>query len=106
MEELSVLKMYIMECLKILAAVLSAAPGMGVIPQSIFLFVLRSMICCCFSVSESCPALCNPRDCSTPGFPIHHQPPEPAQTHVHWVIDAIQPSHSLPPLFPPVLNLP
>ena len=39
--------------------------------------------------------LCNPMDCSKPGFPVHHQPPDLAQTHVHWVSDAIQPSHIL-----------
>ena len=46
--------------------------------------------------------LCNPMDCSTPGFPVHHHLPELAQTHVHWVSDAIQPSH---PLSPPSLTL-
>ena len=40
-------------------------------------------------------SLCNPMDCSTPGFPVHHQLPELAQTHVHRVSDAIQPSHTL-----------
>ena len=39
--------------------------------------------------------LCNPMDCSMPGFPVHHQHPELAQTHVHSVGDAIQPSHPL-----------
>ena len=47
------------------------------------------------SVAELCPTLCDPMDCSTPGFPVHHQLPEPAQTHVHRVGDAIQPSHPL-----------
>ena len=47
------------------------------------------------SVTQSCPTLCNPMDCSTPGFPVHHQLPEPTQTHVHRVSDAIQPSHPL-----------
>ena len=47
------------------------------------------------SVAQSCPTLCNPMDCSTPGFPVHHQLPELAQTHVHWVGDAIQLSHPL-----------
>ena len=46
------------------------------------------------SVTQSCPAL-RPMDCSTPGLPVHHQLPELAQTHVHWVGDAIQPSHPL-----------
>ena len=57
------------------------------------------------SVAQLCLTLCNPMDCSTPGFLVHHQPPELTQTHVHWVSDAIQPSHPLLPLFPPVLNL-
>ena len=51
-------------------------------------------ICCC-SVAQTCPTLCNPMDCSMPGFPVHHQLPELAQTHIHWVSDAIQPSHPL-----------
>ena len=45
------------------------------------------------SVSQSCLTLCNPMDCSTPGFPVNHQLPEIAQTHVYWTGDAIQSSH-------------
>ena len=48
------------------------------------------------SVTQMCPTLCNPMDCSMPGFLVHHQLPELAQTHVHWVGDAIQPSPSPP----------
>ena len=51
------------------------------------------------SVTQSCPTLCNPMDCSMPGFPVHHQLPELAQTHVHRVSDAIQPSHPVAPFF-------
>ena len=47
------------------------------------------------SVAQSCPTLCDHVNCSTPGFPVHHQLPESTQTHVHWVGDAIQPSHPL-----------
>ena len=47
------------------------------------------------SVTQSCPILCDPVDCSTPGFPVHHQLPELAQTHVQWVNEAIQPSQVL-----------
>ena len=54
------------------------------------------------SVTQSCLTLC---DCSTPGLPVHHQLPELAQTHVHWVSDAIQPSHPLSSPYPPALNL-
>ena len=47
------------------------------------------------SVTESCPTLCSPMDCSMPGFSVHHQLSELAQTHAHWVSDAVQPSHPL-----------
>ena len=47
------------------------------------------------SVAQSCPTLCDPMNCSTPGLPVHHQLPEFTQTHVHRVNDAIQPSHPL-----------
>ena len=50
---------------------------------------------CCCSVAQSCPTLCDSMDCSIPGFPVLHRLPELAQTHVHWVDDAIQPSHPL-----------
>ena len=60
---------------------------------------------CQVSSAQSCPALCNPMDCSTPGFPVHHQVPELAQTHAHWVCDAMQPSHSLLSPSPPTVNL-
>ena len=51
-----------------------------------------------FSVTKLCKTLCNPMDCSMPGFPVLQYLLEFAQTHVHWVSDAIQPSH---PLLPP-----
>ena len=49
------------------------------------------------SVTQSCPTLCDPMNCSTPGLPVHHQLLEFTQTHVHWVSDAIQSSHSAAP---------
>ena len=49
--------------------------------------------------------LFNPMDYSRPGLPVHHQLPESTQTHVHWVSDAIQPSHPLSSPSPPALNL-
>ena len=60
------------------------------------------------SVAPSCLALCDPMNRSMPGLPVHHQLPEPTQTHVHWVGDAIQPSHPLlsllllPSIFPSI----
>ena len=56
------------------------------------------------SVAQSCPTLCDPMNCSTPGLPIHHQIPEFTQTHVHRVSDAIQPSHPLSSPSPPAPN--
>ena len=57
------------------------------------------------SVTQLCSTLCNPMNHSRPGLPVHHQLPESTQTHVHWVGDAIQPSHPLPSPSPPSLNL-
>ena len=60
------------------------------------------------SVTQSCPILCDPMDCSMPGLPVHHQLLEITQTHVHWISDAIQPSHLccplllLPSIFPSI----
>ena len=51
--------------------------------------------CYCGLVTQLCLTLCDPMDGSTPGFPVLHHLQELAQTHVHWVIDAIQPFHSL-----------
>ena len=56
-------------------------------------------------VVQPSPTLCNPTDCSPPGFPVLHHLPELAQTHVHWVSDAIQPSHPLLSASPPAFNL-
>ena len=57
------------------------------------------------SVTQSCPSLCDCMDSNIPGFPIHHQLPELAQTHVHRVGDDIQQSHPLLSPSPPAFNL-
>ena len=57
------------------------------------------------SVTQSCLTLCDPVNCSTPGFLVHQQFPELAQTYVHRVGDAIQPSHPLLSPSPPAFNL-
>ena len=60
------------------------------------------------SAAQSCPTLCDPMDCSTPGLPVHHQLLEFTQTHIHRVTDAIRPSHPLsspcplPSIFPSI----
>ena len=73
------------------------------------LAALSSVLCyCCCSVTQSCPAVCKPMDCSTLGFPVLHHLVELAQIHVHWVGDAIQPfifCHPLlllPSIFPSI----
>ena len=58
--------------------------------------VLVIWLLCC-SVARLCPTLCDPMDCTTPGFPVLHYLPEFAQTHVHWVSNAIQSSHPVVP---------
>ena len=57
------------------------------------------------SVAQLCLTLCIPMDCSTPGLPVHLQLPDPTQTHVHQVGDAIQPSHPLSSPSPPAFSL-
>ena len=57
------------------------------------------------SFAQLCPTLCNPMNCSTPGLHVHHQLPEFTQTHVHWVGDAIPPSHPLSSPSLPSFNL-
>ena len=61
--------------------------------------------CCCYSVAQPCLSLCDPMNCSMPGFPVLHYLPKYVQTHVHWVNDTIQSSHLLSPHSPPVLNV-
>ena len=56
------------------------------------------------SVAQSCPTLCDPMNCSTTGLPVHHQLPEFTQIYIHWVSDALQPSHPLSSPSPPAPN--
>ena len=73
-------------------------------PQSMEKLSSMKLICCC-SVAQLCLTLCDPMECSMPGFPVLHHLLEFAQTQVHWVDDAIQPSHCLLSPSPPALNL-
>ena len=57
------------------------------------------------SVAQLYLILCDPMDCNMPGLPVHHQLLELTQTHVHWIGDAIQPSHPLLSPSPPAFNL-
>ena len=81
------------------------AQGRGVRPLNKPLGTAALTWCWFCSAAQACPTLCNPMDCSTPGLPVHHQLPEFTQTHVHWVGDAIQPSHPLLSPSPPALSL-
>ena len=66
---------------------------------------IKSIHCCCCSVTQSCPTLCDPMDGSTPGLPVPHHLPEFAQVHLHCIGDAVQPSHPLMPSSHSTLNL-
>ena len=74
-------------------------------PRSLFIFFLKFLLLCCYSVTKSYLPLCDPMDCSTPGFPVLHHLPEFARTHVYWVADAIQASHLLPSPSPPAFSV-
>ena len=67
--------------------------------------IVKAMVFSVNPVAELCPTLCDPMDCSTPDFPVHHQLLELAQTHIHWVGDDIQPTHPLSSPSPPAFNL-
>ena len=75
-----------------------------------YIFIKQKRICnkeySVSSVAQSCPTLCDPMDCSTPGFLVHHQLLEATQTHVHHVSDTIQPSYPLSSLLLPPSILP
>ena len=64
------------------------SPSPKVCPSSCLLHQCSLIFCCCI-VTQSCPTLCDPMDCSSPGFLVLHHLPGLAQTHVHWVNDAI-----------------
>ena len=72
--------------------------------NSIIYYLHQSFLVQFGSVTQSCPTLCNPMNCSTPGLPVHHQLQEFTHTHVHRVGDAIQPSHPLSSPSPPAPN--
>ena len=72
-------------------------------PKILFYPLSPTLFCCC-SVAQLCLTLCDPMDCSMPGFPVHHQLPELAQTDVHWVGKAIQSSQPLSSPSPPCLQ--
>ena len=83
-------------------------PGLGSVCQFLYhkVTLFPSFVSIQFSSVQSLSlTVSNPMDYSTLGFPVHHQLPELALTHVHWVCDAIQPSHILSSPSPPTFNL-
>ena len=87
------------DSIRVLVGIFLKIPSIKIIWKSPVQMFISSV------VTQSCPTLCDPMDGSTPGFPIHYQLSEFTQTHVHWVSDAIQPSHPLSTPFPPAFNL-
>ena len=75
-----------------------------IVDRCFTLWATREILSSVSSVTQSCPALCDPMNHSTPGLPVHHQLPESTRTHVHWVDDAIQLPHPLSSPSPPALN--
>ena len=73
--------------------------------NSLYYFYNLSVSIIFSSVAQSCPTICDPMGYSMPGFPVHHQLPKLAQTHVHWFGDAIQLFHPLSSPSPPAFNL-
>ena len=82
------------------------------LPTAAWAVDIVSLLCLKYGITvqfslatQSCPTLCDPIDCSTPSFPVHHQLPQPTQTHVDQVGNAIQASHLLLSPSPPAFNL-
>ena len=73
--------------------------------NSLFMMIWLSSAFQFSSVAQSCPAFCDPVDCSMPGFPVLCHLAELAQTHVHWVSEVMQPSNPLSSSSPPSINL-
>ena len=71
--------------------IVKASLWLLLIPNNWVVMYIHSII----SVAQSCLTLCDPMDCSMPGFPVHHRLLELTQTHIHWFGDAIQPSYPL-----------
>ena len=76
---------------------------MSLLEERVKKSMIHWQVCC--SVTKSCSTLCDPMDCSTPGSSVLHHLPEFAQIHIHWVGDAIKPSHPLLPPSPFAFNL-
>ena len=74
-------------------------------PCKMYIYIGKGLSFQFSSVTQSCLTLCDPMNRSMPGFPVHHQLPEPTQIHVHHVSDAIQPFHPLSSPSPPAFNL-
>ena len=81
------------------------SPEYGSLTGRRSIYILRLRKDCCCSFAKLCPTHFDPRDCSTPDFPVHHCLLEFVQTLVHWISDSVQPSYPLASLSPPAFNL-
>ena len=104
----SVALVYSQDC----ATIITSNAGTFLLPQNETQYHRQSHLsphayspCFCCSVAQSCPTLCDPMNCSMPGFPVLHYLLEFSHTHVHWVGDAIQSFHPLSSPSPPAFNL-
>ena len=100
----TLLTLFLTTSLKLSTSRLSFMGPCRSMASSPILSIVFNCNCQC-SVAQSFLTLCNPMDCGMPGFPVHHQLLELAQTHVHRVGDAIQPSHPLSSPSPAAFNL-
>ena len=89
---------------KCLSYIFTSIVSPCILPANSLMKILAHISVQFSSVTQSCPTLCDPMNCSTPGLPVHHHLPESTQTQVHRVGDAIQPSHPLLSPFPPAPN--
>ena len=89
----------------LMQGMLFPAPGPSSVSQEGRKSIITLICCCCCSVAKLYLTLCNSMNCCTPGFVVLRYLPEFAQTHVHWVSDAIQLSHPLSSPSPLALNL-
>ena len=86
-----------------LGALSAAVHKWDLLKEIVIIFITSATVSVQFN--QSCLTFCDPMDCSTPGLPVHHQLSEFTQTNVHWVGDAIPPSHPLSSPSPPAFNL-
>ena len=105
LSSLAFIKRLFSSSLSAIMVVSSAYRRLLIFLPAILMETVRDFVFQFSSVAQSCTTLCDPMDCSMPGFPVHYQLLEFSQIHVHRVGDAIQSSHPLSSPFPPAFDL-